>query len=168
MAPAIHGISAPAVSHSILPEIESNPMSPVEGDASRYVENASASTIIMGWRLQLVVFAFVACPSRVAARTWWGLYDPLTPACSLCFALFLFTLETTIVATALVTISSDNEEFNSVSWIVLAYLLTYCGFLVIYARLSDIFGRKSTILVALILFTLFSLLCEVAQSMKQL
>ena len=74
----------------------------------------------------------------------------------------------TIVATALVTISSEFGEFESASWIVLAYLVTDCAFLVIYARLSDIFGRKRAILVALVLFTLFSLLCGVAQSMTQL
>lgn len=92
----------------------------------------------------------------------------LTPAGRLCGGLFLCTLETTIVATALVTISSEFEEFDSANWIVLAYLVTYCGFLVIYARLSDIFGRKSVIFGALSVFTLFSILCGVAQSMTQL
>ena len=87
---------------------------------------------------------------------------------SLCFALFLSTLETTIVATGLLTISSDFGRFDLAGWIVLAYLLTYCGFLIIYARLSDVFGRKGAILVALAFFTIFSLLCGVAQSMEQL
>ena len=87
---------------------------------------------------------------------------------SLCFGLFLSTLETTIVATALVTISSDFGQFEISGWIVLSYLITYTGFLIVYARCSDFFGRKHVVLVALAIFTIFSLACGVAQTMTQL
>jgi MFS family permease len=83
-------------------------------------------------------------------------------------ALMLATIETTIVSTTLVTISSDLEHFNIAGWIVLAYLLTYCAFLIIFSRLSDFFGRKNAILSALLIFTTFSGLCGAAQSMVQL
>ncbi|KAI4251475.1 MAG: hypothetical protein LQ352_004819 [Teloschistes flavicans] len=42
------------------------------------------------------------------------------------------------------------------------------GFLIIFARLSDIFCRKRALLSALTLFTVFSLACDVAQTMEQL
>lgn len=42
------------------------------------------------------------------------------------------------------------------------------GFLIIFARLSDIFGRKLALLSALTLFTVFSLACGVAQTTDQL
>ncbi len=42
------------------------------------------------------------------------------------------------------------------------------GFLIIFARLSDIFGRKLALLSALTLFTVFSLACGVAQTTEQL
>ncbi len=45
----------------------------------------------------------------------------------LCLGVFLSSLETTIIATALVTISSDLGHFDKSSWIVVAYLLTYTG-----------------------------------------
>jgi MFS family permease len=45
----------------------------------------------------------------------------------LCLGVFLSSLETTIIATALVTISSDFGHFDKSSWIVVAYLLTYTG-----------------------------------------
>ena len=40
--------------------------------------------------------------------------------------------------------------------------------MIIYARFSDVFGRKSALLVAVGLFGIFSLACGLAQSMKQL
>lgn len=38
----------------------------------------------------------------------------------------------------------------------------YSGFLVIYAKFSDIFGRKTLFLLALGIFTIFSILCGAA------
>lgn len=47
-------------------------------------------------------------------------------------------------------------------------LLTLPGFLIIYAKLSDIFGRKIMLLSALLLFTVFSSACGAAQTLLQL
>jgi MFS family permease len=44
----------------------------------------------------------------------------------------------------------------------------YPGFLVIYAKLSDILGTKLLILFAVIFFTVFSIACGVANTMLQL
>lgn len=63
----IDGTSDLAASHSTLPENGTDPPSPVMCDTSRRHEDRSSSKIITGWRLQLVVFSFVACP-RVFAR----------------------------------------------------------------------------------------------------
>jgi MFS family permease len=97
--------------------------------------------------------------------------------------LLLSTLETTIISTALVTIASDLGNFDISNWVVVSYLVTYTGmamyltcatnltpvgFLIIYSRCSDIFGRKSSFLTALIFFVTFSLACGVARTMKQL
>ena len=45
----------------------------------------------------------------------------------LCIGLLLSTLETTIVATALIPISSSLGEYEKSNWIVVSYLLTYTG-----------------------------------------
>ena len=45
------------------------------------------------------------------------------------------------------------------NWVVVSYLLTYTGFMIIYARFSDVFGRKSALLVAIGFFGIFSLAC---------
>lgn len=59
-------------------------------------------------------------------------------------ALFLSTLETTIVSTALVSISDALNDFELRNWIVTSYFLTYTGnpFLACY-RTRLIFQRFS-------------------------
>lgn len=53
--------------------------------------------------------------------------DRLTATVRLWIALFLSTIETTIVSTALVSITDALHGFNSRDWIVTSYLLTYTG-----------------------------------------
>ncbi|GFF39729.1 multidrug resistance protein 3 [Aspergillus udagawae] len=74
----------------------------------------------------------------------------------------------TIVSTALVTIALELGNYNKSNWIVVSYLFSYTGFLIIYARCSDIFGRKSAFLSALVIFTVFSIACGVARTVDQL
>lgn len=42
------------------------------------------------------------------------------------------------------------------------------GFLVIYAKFSDVFGMKFMILLALLIFTVFSIACGAAEGMSEL
>lgn len=44
----------------------------------------------------------------------------------------------------------------------------FLGFLIVLARCGDIFGRRSAFMIALIIFTIASLACGVAQTMTQL
>jgi MFS family permease len=87
---------------------------------------------------------------------------------SLALALFLSSLETSIVATAVVSVSANLGHFGSANWIVVSYFLTYAGFMIVYARLSDVYGRKAPILLAVALFGLFSLGCGLAGGMTSL
>ncbi|KAL8724486.1 MAG: hypothetical protein Q9166_007920 [cf. Caloplaca sp. 2 TL-2023] len=98
---------------------------------------------IKGWRLHIIVI-------------------------SLCLALFLTNLEIPIVTTSIVGITDDLQGFNESSWLATAYLLTYVGFLIIWAKLSDIFGRKLFSAVAALIFVVCSGACGAAQSMTQL
>ncbi|KGO37543.1 Major facilitator superfamily domain, general substrate transporter [Penicillium expansum] len=82
--------------------------------------------------------------------------------------LFLSALETTIVSTALQTISSDLQDLSKSTWIVVAYLLTYNGFLILFSKLTDIFGQKSLLIMAQCIFLVFSMACGAAQTMTQL
>lgn len=107
---------------------------------------------------------FVTEPSREYLKGW-RLYV-LTFA--LCLSLFLSTLETTIVSTSLISITNALGDFEQRDWVVTAYLITYTGFLVVYAKFSDILGRKLLILVAITFFTIFSIVCGSISNMTQL
>ncbi|KAF1958519.1 MFS multidrug transporter-like protein [Byssothecium circinans] len=87
---------------------------------------------------------------------------------ALCLSIFLASLEVSIVATSLVSISNSLRSFERNSWIVNAYMLTYTSFLIIWAKLSDIFGRKSFILASILLFVVFSGACGAAATTEQL
>ncbi|MCJ1333216.1 hypothetical protein MMC10_009910 [Thelotrema lepadinum] len=75
---------------------------------------------------------------------------------ALCAAVFLSSLDLTIVSTALVAIADDLGSFEQSSWIVSSYLVSYFSFLIIWAKLSDIFGRKFMLLLGLVFFLAFS------------
>ena len=60
----------------------------------------------------------------------------------LMLAMFLAALNQTIVATALPTIGRDFHDFELLSWVVTAYLLTSTAVAPLYGKLSDIHGRR--------------------------
>ncbi|EPE26248.1 MFS general substrate transporter [Glarea lozoyensis ATCC 20868] len=77
-------------------------------------------------------------------------------------------LEMTIVGTSLVSITNSLKGFDIASWVVSAYLITDTGFLMIITKLSDIFGRRSTIIVVLCFFSIISIGCGFSQNMTTL
>ncbi|WVW82409.1 hypothetical protein I302_104416 [Kwoniella bestiolae CBS 10118] len=83
-------------------------------------------------------------------------------------ALFCALLDQTIVTTALPTLGKVFNRADISSWVGTAYLLTSTTAQPIYGRVSDIFGRKFTLLGCLLIFLLGSLACALAQSMIQL
>lgn len=80
-------------------------------------------------------------------------------------AMFLGALDQTIVATALPTIGRDLENVDDLSWVVTAYLLTATAVTPLYGKLSDIYGRRPTLLCAIGIFSLSSLGCAMAPTM---
>ncbi len=86
----------------------------------------------------------------------------------LCIGLLLSAMDSSIVSTVLVTIGAYFDGFERTIWIVLAYLLSYMTFAIMWARLSDLFGRKACVRAAWCIFTAFSLGCGLAQSLDQL
>ena len=76
--------------------------------------------------------------------------------------LFLAALDQTIVSTAMPRIIAQLNGFDRYAWVTTAYLLTSTASGPIFARISDIFGRKWVLLSAAIFFLLSSLLCGAA------
>jgi len=83
-------------------------------------------------------------------------------------SLFLVALDQTIIATALGRIVEEFNAFESLSWIVTAYLLTTTITVPIAGKLSDIFGRRTILLIGVAIFGLGSLMSGLAGSVEQL
>jgi EmrB/QacA subfamily drug resistance transporter len=82
-----------------------------------------------------------------------------------CLAQFMVILDATIVNVALPSIQTDLEMSDAnLQWIVNAYTLLFGGFLLLGGRAGDLIGRKRIFLVGVVLFTLASLVCGLAQS----
>lgn len=83
-------------------------------------------------------------------------------------SLFLVALDQTIIATALGRIVEEFNAFDSLSWIVTAYLLTTTITVPIAGKLSDIFGRRTILLIGVAIFGAGSLLSGLAGSVEEL
>lgn len=80
----------------------------------------------------------------------------------------LVAIDATILATAVPTIVDDLGGFAQFPWLFSVYLLAQAVTVPIYAKLSDVIGRKPIILVGIGLFLLGSILCGFAWSMPAL
>ena len=83
-------------------------------------------------------------------------------------SLFLVALDQTIIATALGKIVEDFNAFDSLSWIVTAYLLTTTITVPIAGKLSDLFGRRIILLIGVAIFGIGSLMSGMAGDVNQL
>jgi EmrB/QacA subfamily drug resistance transporter len=83
-------------------------------------------------------------------------------------AMFLASLDQTIVATSLSTMAQDLNGWSTMSWVVSAYLVATTVTTPIYGRLSDLYGRRPILLVSIILFLIASVLCALSRTMPQL
>ena len=87
---------------------------------------------------------------------------------ALALGMFLAALDQTIVSTALPTIVGDLGGLTKLSWVVTAYLLASTVAGPLYGKLGDLYGRKGTLQVAIVIFLVGSALCGIAQNMPEL
>src|SRR6476469_4993329 len=87
---------------------------------------------------------------------------------ALLLVVLLASLDQTIVATALPTIVGDLGGLAHLSWVVTAYLLASTITGPLHGKFGDLYGRKSTLQVAIVIFLIGSILCGIAQNMPQL
>ena len=83
-------------------------------------------------------------------------------------AMFLGALDQTIVATALPTIGQHFRDLGDLAWVVTAYLITGTAVTPLYGKLSDSYGRRLMLLIAIGVFMLGSVACALAPSMTAL
>jgi EmrB/QacA subfamily drug resistance transporter len=79
-------------------------------------------------------------------RKWWTLG-------AMCFALFMIMLDNTVVNVALPSIQRDlGASLSALEWTVNGYTLSFAVLLATGGRLGDIFGRRLTFLIGVVLF----------------
>jgi EmrB/QacA subfamily drug resistance transporter len=91
-------------------------------------------------------------------RKWWTLV-------TVCVGTFMLLLDVTIVNVALPKIQLGlKSSFTDLQWVVDAYALTLAALLLTAGSLADLLGRKRIFAIGLVIFSVASLLCGVAQS----
>ncbi len=83
-------------------------------------------------------------------------------------AMGLAALDGNIVGTALPLIASDLGGLDHLAWVVTSFMLSQAATLLLYGKLSDMYGRRTLFLFAATIFVLGSIACGLAQSMVQL
>ncbi|KAJ3031939.1 UNVERIFIED_CONTAM: hypothetical protein HDU68_010019 [Siphonaria sp. JEL0065] len=87
---------------------------------------------------------------------------------SLFGAMFMGSLDNTIVSTALRSIILDLGHQDLAPWIGSAYLISSASLATLYGKFADIFGRRIMFLFAMIMFEVGSLVCGIAGSVETL
>ena len=91
-------------------------------------------------------------------KKWWALF-------AVCAGTFMLLLDVTIVVVALPEIQrSLHASFGEVQWVVDSYALTLAALLLTTGVLADRYGRRRLFAIGLVIFTLGSLTCGLAQS----
>lgn len=84
----------------------------------------------------------------------------------LMMAMFLSSLDQTIISTALPTIAGDLGGVDHIAWIITAYTLAITIGMPIYGKLGDQFGRKGLFIAAILIFLTGSVLGGIATTME--
>jgi MFS family permease len=109
--------------------------------------------------LEFIVKPILAKRSERNPAVGWAL-------ASLSLSMLMPSLDTSIANAGLPTLAQAfTASFQSVQWIVLAYLLAITTLIVSVGRIGDIMGRRRLLLVGIGLFTVASLLCGVAPTL---
>ncbi|HEY4133582.1 MAG TPA: MDR family MFS transporter [Alphaproteobacteria bacterium] len=80
-------------------------------------------------------------------------------------AMFMSSLDQTIIATAMPTIGRELGNVENLSWVVTAYLLSSTAVTPLYGKLSDIHGRRIMLLIAIAVFMGGSALCALSPTL---
>ena len=95
-------------------------------------------------------------------------FESVAAILGIAIVMMLIALDQTVVGTALPRVVAELQGFDLYPWVAASYLMTTSVLLPITGRLGDLYGRKPFMLAAILLFTLASALCGMAQSMIQL
>ncbi|KAF2690588.1 major facilitator superfamily transporter [Lentithecium fluviatile CBS 122367] len=83
---------------------------------------------------------------------------------SLYISIFLVALDRTIIGPAIPAITNQFHSLSDVGWYGSAYMLTSCGFILLYGRVYTFFPTKPVFLSGIVLFEAGSAVCGAASS----
>jgi EmrB/QacA subfamily drug resistance transporter len=82
-----------------------------------------------------------------------------------CVAFFMTVLDGTIVTVALPSIKNAlHVSDNSLQWVLIAYTITFGGFLLLGGRVADLLGRRRLFMIGVTIFSASSLVCGLAST----
>jgi EmrB/QacA subfamily drug resistance transporter len=82
-----------------------------------------------------------------------------------CVAMFMTVLDVSIVNVALPSIKTSlHVSDNTLQWVLIAYTITFGGFLLLGGRAADLLGRRRMFMAGMALFAAASLVCGLAGS----
>ncbi|KAF2148746.1 MFS general substrate transporter [Myriangium duriaei CBS 260.36] len=87
---------------------------------------------------------------------------------AIAIGVYLSAADQTIIVSSYGKIGSELHALSSTSWIATAYFLTLTSFQPLYGKLSDIFGRKSCLLFAYLVFGIGCVACGMARNIEEL
>uniref|UniRef100_A0AAU2JV59 MFS transporter n=1 Tax=Streptomyces sp. NBC_00049 TaxID=2903617 RepID=A0AAU2JV59_9ACTN len=87
---------------------------------------------------------------------------------ALMIAMLLAMLDNMIIGTAMPTIVGELGGLEHLSWVVTAYTLATAASTPIWGKIGDMYGRKGSFLVSIVIFLIGSALSGMAQDMGQL
>ena len=124
-------------------DAQPDPSQTLDVEATLIAEGAPSEDLLHGGQLRIVMAALM-------------------------LTLFLAALDQTIVSTALPRITSELGGLNQLAWVVTAYLLASTASTPIWGKISDIYGRKPMLQIAIVVFLVGSVAAGAAQSMEWL
>src|SRR5215468_8186569 len=65
---------------------------------------------------------------------------------------FMGSLDNTILASALPTIGRQFGDVHNLPWLITAYLIANTAVTALYGKVSDIYGRRTSLLIAVSLY----------------
>lgn len=106
---------------------------------------------------------------RRLAGTPGGTFSTRPALVGLALAMLLASLGTSIANVALPTLAGAfSAPFRDVQWVVIAYLLAVTVAVVGVGRIGDVIGRRRVLLAGIALFSVASILCALAPTLRSL
>ncbi len=95
-------------------------------------------------------------------RKWWTLG-------AVAVGLFMIMLDNTVVNVAVPSIQRElGVGLSELQWIVTGYALSFAALMMTGGKLADLFGRRRIFVIGIVIFTISSLFCGLAQSGESL